>query len=166
MHKKLIFVVLVYIIMGFVITLILVGLILIFAEILLIPGVGIAGVLGLLSLGGSSFYAFSQMGTTAGVIVTAVNVVLVVVLTIWVLRAKTWKRLTLETNIESKAVSFESSVLSVGDKGKAVTRLAPMGTVRFGEYAVEVKALEGMIDPGTDVQVVLIEDNRIFVTPL
>ena len=37
--------------MGFIITLILVGLVLIFAEILLIPGVGVAGVLGLLSIG-------------------------------------------------------------------------------------------------------------------
>ena len=153
-------------VMGFIITLILVGLILIFAEILLVPGVGIAGILGLLSLGGSCFYAFTQIGTTAGTIVTAVNVVLVVALTIWVLRAKTWKKLTLETHIESKAVPSESAVLSVGDRGKTVTRLAPMGTVRFGENSVEVKALEGMIDPGTDVQVVMIEDNRIFVTPL
>ena len=62
-------------VMGFIITLILVGLILIFAEILLVPGVGIAGILGLLSLGGSCFYAFTQIGTTAGTIVTAVNVV-------------------------------------------------------------------------------------------
>ncbi len=152
--------------MGFIITLILVGLILIFAEILLIPGVGIAGVLGLLSLGGSCFYAFTQLGTTAGAIVTAVNVVLVVALTVWVLRAKTWKRLTLETNIESKAVPSESAVVSVGDVGKTVTRLAPMGTVRFGQNAVEVKALEGLIDPDTDVEVVLIEDNRIYVKPL
>ena len=41
--------------MGFIIVLILVGLVLIFAEILLIPGIGIAGVLGLLSMGGSCF---------------------------------------------------------------------------------------------------------------
>lgn len=152
--------------MGFIITLILVGLVLIFAEILLVPGVGFAGVLGLLSLGGSCYYAFAQLGTTAGTVVTAVNVVLIVALTVWVLRAKTWKRLTLETNIESKAVPSESSVLSVGDKGKTLTRLAPMGTVRFGEDAVEAKALEGMIDPGVDVQVVMIEDNRIFVRPV
>ena len=39
--------------MGLIITLILVGLVLILAEILLIPGVGVAGVLGLLSMGGS-----------------------------------------------------------------------------------------------------------------
>ena len=48
--------------MGFIITLILVGLVLIFAEILLVPGVGIAGVLGLLSMGGSCYYAFYEYG--------------------------------------------------------------------------------------------------------
>ena len=149
--------------MGFIITLILVGLVLIFAEILLVPGVGIAGILGLLSLGGSCFYAFTQLGTTAGTIVTAVNVVVLVAFTVWILRAKTWRRMALQTEIQSKAVPTESSVLSVGDKGKTITRLAPMGTVRFGELAVEVKALEGMIDPDVDVQVVLIEDNKIYV---
>ena len=150
--------------MGFIITLILVGLVLIFAEILLIPGVGIAGVLGLLSMGGSCFYAFHELGTTAGAIVTGVNAVLIAALTIWVLRAKTWKRMSLETNIDSKAV--EGVSLSLGDKGKTVTRLAPMGSARFGNYIVEVKALEGMLDPETPVEVVLIEDNKIYVKPV
>lgn len=150
--------------MGFIVTLILVGLVLIFAEILLIPGVGIAGVLGLLSMGGSCFYAFHELGTTAGAIVTGVNAVLIAALTIWVLRAKTWKRMSLETNIDSKAV--EGVSLSLGDKGKTVTRLAPMGSARFGNYIVEVKALEGMLDPETPVEVVLIEDNRIYVKPV
>ena len=44
--------------MGLIITLILVGIVLMIAEILLIPGVGVAGILGLLSLGGSCWYAF------------------------------------------------------------------------------------------------------------
>lgn len=150
--------------MGFIVTLILVGLVLIFAEILLIPGVGIAGVLGLLSMGGSCFYAFHELGTTAGAIVTGVNAVLIAALTIWVLRAKTWKRMSLETNIDSKAV--EGVSLSLGDRGKTVTRLAPMGSARFGNYIVEVKALEGMLDPETPVEVVLIEDNKIYVKPV
>lgn len=152
--------------MGFIITLILVGLVLMFAEILLIPGVGIAGVLGLLSLGGSCYYAFTQLGTAAGAIVTSVNVVLVVAMTVWVLRAKTWKRLTLETNIQSKAVASGTDILSVGDCGRTLTRLAPMGMVKFGENSVEVKALEGMVDPGVEVRVVLIEDNKIYVEKL
>lgn len=150
--------------MGFIITLILVGLVLIFAEILLIPGIGVAGILGLLSIGGSCVYAFYEISTTAGVIVTAVNAALLVALTIWVLRAKTWKRLTLETTVEGKAVSTETTI-SVGDRGVAVSRLAPMGIVRFGEDVVEVKALEGMIDSAVEVEVVMIEDNRIYVQP-
>lgn len=150
--------------MGFIITLILVGLVLIFAEILLIPGVGVAGVLGLLSIGGSCFYAFNQLGNTTGAIVTAVNALLLVALTIWVLRAKTWKRLALDTKVDSKAVSSDTRI-SVGDKGVTLTRLVPMGMVRFGNDSVEVKALEGMVDPGVDVEVVMIEDNRIFVRP-
>ncbi len=151
--------------MGFIITLILVGLILIFAEILLIPGVGVAGVLGLLSMAGSCFYAFSQMGTLTGIIVTSVNAVLIVALTIWVLRAKTWKRLALETSVDSKAVASDC-VLALGDRGKTSTRLAPMGMVRFNDDLVEAKALEGMIDAGVDVEVVMIEDNKIYVKPV
>lgn len=147
--------------MGFIITLILVGLVLIFAEILLVPGVGVAGILGLLSMGGACFYAFTEFGETTGAIVTAVNAVLVAALTVYVLRAKTWKKMSLETNITSKAV--ETAVLALGDTGRTLTRLAPMGSVRFGDNVVEVKALEGMIDPDTTVEVVLIEDGKIYV---
>ena len=152
--------------MGFIITLILVGLVLMFAEILIVPGVGVAGILGLISMGGSCFCAFHQYGNTVGAIVTAVNVLLLIALIIWVLRAKTWKRMTLETNIDSKAVSSEAAVLAVGDRGKTLTRLAPMGSARFGNYVVEVKAVEGMLDPNIEVTVVLIEDNMIYVKPL
>ena len=151
--------------MGFVVSLILIGLVLIFAEILIIPGVGIAGILGLLSLGGSCYYAFYEFGSTIGGIVTGVNGLLLLLLTIYVLRAKTWKRFTLDTNIDSKAVSFDQ-VLSVGDRGKTVTRLSPTGAVRVGNNVIEVKALEGMIDPGVEVEVVLIEDNKIYVSPV
>ena len=152
--------------MGFIITLILVGLVLILAEILLIPGVGVAGVLGILSIGGSCFCAFHQYGNVTGAIVTAVNALLLLVLIIWVLRAKTWKRMTLETSIDSKAVSSDTAVLAVGDRGRTLTRLAPMGSACFGNYVVEVKALEGMLEPNIGVEVVLIEDNKIYVKPL
>ena len=152
--------------MGFIIVLILVGLVLIFAEIMLIPGIGVAGILGPLSMGGSCFYAFNQMGNTTGAIVTAVNALLLVALSVWVLRAKTWKKFTLNTNIDSKAIDMTGESLAVGDCGKTVTRLAPMGTAIIRDKAYEVKALEGMMDPGVEVEVVLIEDNRIYVKPV
>ena len=96
----------------------------------------------------------------------AVNVVLVVGLTVYVLRAKTWKRFTLDTNIESKAIPDKDSVLAVGDVGRTTTRLAPVGRARFQSGEYEVKALEGMLAPGVEVEVALIEDNTVIVKPV
>jgi len=150
--------------MGLIITLILVGIVLMIAEILLIPGIGVAGILGLLSMGGSCWYAFYEFGNLTGGIVTGVTAVVLVAFAVVVLRAKTWKRMTLNTTIESK-VNQLTVELSVSDKGRTVTRLAPMGSARFGDEIVEVKALEGMIDPNVDVEICMIEDGKIYVVP-
>ena len=152
--------------MGLVITLILLGLLLILAEVFLIPGFGVTGILGLLSLGGSCFYAFYQLCNPAGIVVLMADLAAILVIVVFMLRAKTWKRMTLNTNIDSKAVDSVAEVLSVGDKGKTMTRLAPMGSARFTDDVYEVKALEGMIDPGVDIEVVLIEDNKVYVKPV
>ena len=149
--------------MGLIITLMVIGLILIFAEIFLVPGIGIAGILGVLSMGGSCYYAFSEYGVLVGTIVTCVNVVLLIVLVIISFRANTWKKLSLNTNIESKAVADEASQVSVGDKGRTLTRLAPSGVELFGQERHEARSFDGMINPGADVEVVMIEDNKIYV---
>lgn len=151
--------------MGLIITFIIIGLILLLTEILLIPGVGVAGVLGVLSMGASCYCAFTLMGNTAGTIVLAVNIGLLICLLIYVLRAKTWKRLALDTNIDAKVAPSEVAV-KVGERGKAASRLAPMGSVRFGNTVVEVKAMEGMIDAGAEVEVAYIEDGKIYVNPI
>ena len=152
--------------MGLIIVLSLLGLVLVCAEVILVPGVGIAGILGIGSMAGSCYLAFSGYGTVAGAIVTSVDVVLVVVLTIYMLRAKTWRKLALRTNIDSKAVPQGKVEVVVGDVGKTATRLAPMGTARINGVALEVKSLEGMIDPGMIVEVVMIEDGKIYVNPV
>ena len=148
--------------MGLVITLIILGLVLMFAEVLLIPGVGIAGILGIASMAGSCVYAFMEMSQTAGIVVTIVNAVLLLLISIWVLRAKTWQRFALETNISSKAIVPEAEVV-VGAVGVTVTRLAPMGTARFGDLRIEVTAREGMIDPGVEVEVVEVDGIKVYV---
>ena len=148
--------------MGLIVTMIVFGLVLMFAEILLIPGVGIAGVLGVISMGGSCYYAFKEFDNTAGFIVLGVNVLLWTLLLVWVLRSKTWKKMALETNITSKVNVLDVDVC-VGEKGIASTRLAPMGNARFGTHLLEVTAYEGMIASGAEIEVVLIENNKIYV---
>lgn len=152
--------------MGMIIILSLVGLVLVLAEVLLVPGVGIAGILGVASIAGSCFQAFSCYGGVTGSIVTAVDVLLIVVLMIFALRAKTWNKFALKTNIDSKAVSDDKVKVSVGETGKTSTRLAPMGMVRFEGMSLEATSFEGMIDAGVEVEVVLIEDGKIYVRPV
>lgn len=148
--------------MGLIITLIILGIVLLLAEILLIPGIGFAGILGVVSMGGASYYAFYLYGMTSGLIVLGVIVVLLILFLVWALRAKTWERVALKTNITSKAVDSETKV-AVGDKGMTATRLAPMGNVRFDGHLLEVTAMDGMIPSGVEVEVVLMDDNKILV---
>lgn len=148
--------------MGLIISLIILGLVLMFAEILIIPGVGFAGILGVISMGGSCYLAFQDYGTTTGLIVLAVILVLLILLLVWALRSKTWEKMSLKDNITSKAVVPEVSV-AVGDKGVAVTRLAPMGNVRFGNSMLEVTSMNGVINSGEEVEVVMVDDKKIFV---
>jgi membrane-bound ClpP family serine protease len=148
--------------MGLIISLIIIGLVLIMAEILIFPGIGFSGILGLLALVGSCLYAWLQISQTAGIIVCSVNVVLVIGLMIFALRSNTWSRLALNTKIDSRAGQDET-VVTVGEKGKTLTRLAPMGTAKIKDKILEVKSQEGIIDAGVEIEVVLIDDGKIYV---
>ena len=149
--------------MAFIIVLTIVGLVLILSEIFLIPRVGVAGVLGVLALGGACYYVFYEFGVVAGIIFTAAIVTVLIGLVIYTIKTKTWKKLALNTKIDSKAQDSGEESLSVGDTGKAVTRLAPIGMARINGKSYEVKSLEGMLDAGTEIEVVLFEDNKIYV---
>ena len=151
--------------MAFTIILTIVGLVLLLSEIFLIPGVGVAGVLGVLSLGGACYYVFYEFGVLAGAIFTAAILVVLIALIIYTIKSRAWKKLALDTSIDSKVQNIEEAPLAVGDSGRAVTRLAPIGTARFEGKSYEVKSLEGMIDAGTEVVIVMFEDNKIYVKP-
>jgi len=153
-------------IMYIIATLILVGLLLLIAELLLIPGVGIAGILGLCSMGASCWYAYHFFDHVTGTVVVVINVILLIIFTVFALREKTWKRFELGTEIASK-VNAENEKIKVGDQGMTETRLAPMGTARFENTSCEVKSEDNsLIASGTPVIVTRIEDNKVIVKPI
>lgn len=150
--------------MGLIIFLLLLGDILVLAELLLIPGTIFTGLLGLGSIVGSCYLAHEHLGTTPSVVIFIVNIVVLVVATVVLLRAKTWKKLSLDTKLEG---GYEQKVdekgMEVGQEGVTVTRLAPMGKAEFGGAGVEVTSEEGIIDAKSPVVISKIEDNKIFV---
>jgi len=153
--------------MGLIITLIIIGVVLLLAELLLIPGIGIAGVLGLLALVGANFMAFFYHSQTVGIIVLILSIVICILAVSYALRAKTWKRLSLHQEIAAKAIPLpHEQGIHIGMRGKTLGRLIPSGKARFGSIDAEVYAFRGVIDPGKEVEVVQIEDLRIFVVPV
>lgn len=147
-------------------TLVLTGILLMLVEMLLTPGVGVAGLLSLGSFGTAVWYSFNKFGYTAGWISLVVVTVILVLMLVVILRSGTWKRLSLRTEIDSK-VNTESEQVKAGDRGVCVTRLAPLGTARFGGLSCEVKSFDNsMLAAGTEVEVVCVEDNRIEVKPI
>ena len=147
-----------------VITLIIAGLLLLGAELIIIPGFGIAGILGIASVVASCWIAFAKISTTAGIVVILVNIVLILVSTIYMLRSKTWKRLSLSTNINAKVDSApQDKGIEAGSTGVALTRLAPAGKVRIGDNVVEAFTRDTLVEPGKNIVVSGIEGNKIFV---
>lgn len=147
-----------------VVTLIIVGILLLGAELVIIPGFGVAGILGIASIVASCWIAFTGIGTTAGIIVLVANILLTVVSTILMLRSKTWKKLSLKTNIDAKVDSApQQKGIAAGDKGIALTRMAPAGKVRIGDNVLEAFTRDSLIEPGKEITVTEVDGHRIFV---
>ncbi|HPV88367.1 MAG TPA: NfeD family protein [Bacteroidales bacterium] len=152
---------------GLIITLIIIGLLLLIAEMVILPGFGIAGILGLASFIGAIVAAFVQFGNTVGFLFLFGSLILCGVLVFFALRSKTWRKITLKHNIEEKAIpSPEDKGITVGMEGISLTRLNPAGNGRFGNITVEVRSSQGLIQPKTPIRVVYIEGLSIFVSPI
>jgi membrane-bound ClpP family serine protease len=153
--------------MGAVIILILLGIFLFLVEFLLIPGITVALIGGVVMTISGIFLAFDRFGTRVGVLVMLFTLVSSLALFAFSLRAKTWKKAMLNTNIDSN-VSEEMGLEHIheGDKGETIGRLAPMGMIRVNTHAFEAKSMSGYIDPHTPVEVVKIHGSQIIVKPI
>ena len=147
-----------------IITLIIVGIILMVAEFLIIPGFGIAGILGFAAIVSSCVLGFVYFSTSVGILIIAINLGLLTIVTIFVLRSKTWKKLSLKTNIDSKVdTEPHNKGIIVGINGRTLTRLAPGGDATFNGVTVEVFSRDSLVAPNKEVIVCEIEGNKIYV---
>ncbi len=147
----------------FIIILILVGILMLLLEILVIPGSGVAGIIGFGLMIAGIWMAYSNEGTKAGHITLAITLGVNLIGLLLALRSKTWKKAMLSTQIDSKVNTIDPLQLQVGDKGVTVSRCAPMGKAIFNDKFFEVSALADFIDENAVVRVVKISGNKVFV---
>ncbi len=146
-----------------IVILLLVGFVLLLLEMLVIPGITVAAILGFVAIALAVWGAFASYGSTAGFITLASGLLGSVVLLIVALKAKTWNRFSLKSSIDSKVNVIGETDVRPGDSGKTVSRLAPAGKAMInGEY-YEVHTIGEFIDPGSEIIVTKVEFNKITV---
>ncbi len=150
-----------------IIILILLAIFLFIVEFLLIPGVTVAGVGGAVLLVAAIVMGYVYHGATIGTIILGGAFLLFVGTLLVVLKGKTWKRISLQTVIDSRVNKPEGqAAVMPGTKGTALTRLNPVGKVRIGEKVYEGRSLSGYLDRDVEVEVVRTEGNTIVVKPV
>lgn len=141
----------------------LVGIVLILAEVFLIPGITIAAIFGVASFVGAIWYAFANMGTTAGIITLVASLLLLSVLFIYFIKSKTLNAIGLKTNIDSTIASDIVLDIHPGDTGIAVSRLNPIGKVKVNDTVMEAKSLGDLIDVDTPIEVLKVSNTQLIV---
>lgn len=145
-----------------IILLLFLGVLLCLLEVLVIPGVTIAGIGGILLMGIGVYYSYVEFGTMGGHIVLFTMVVINAIIIVYSLKSKTWDKLMLKTNLKG-AVDTDIPNIKVGDTAICLTRLAPMGKIRVGDYEVEASSISGLINEKTEVEVVKVDKHKIIV---
>lgn len=147
----------------FVIVLLLfVGILLCLLEVLVIPGVTVAGIGGFIAMAVGIYFSYEEFGLMAGHLILLLVVAINVIIIVYSLKSKTWNKLMLNSKVDS-AVDSDIAKLSIGQTGKCITRLAPMGKILVGQYEVEGQSIGGLINEKTEVEIVKIENTKIIV---
>jgi len=145
-----------------IIVVLVIGLLLLFTEVAVVPGFGVAGVLGVLALGAGAIAAWTELGPLWGGVTGGVSVVAAVVMLIWLPKSRAGRKMVLEHS-QVDAVSQRNRSDLVGRRGVTVTPLRPVGRVRFGSTEVDVTTEGEYIDSHQEVEVMTVEGARVVV---
>lgn len=155
-----------------VIGLFLVGLVFMLVEFFLLPGFGLAGVVGLLALGTHGFLLFTShaLGTALGIL--AVELVFSVGATVLAIRVlphtALGKSMIQQTVLTARAPARAQldPDLWIGKEGTAAGSIRPSGSVWIEDREFPARSRSGLIDEGTRIKVVGIDADVLVVKPV
>lgn len=143
--------------------LIVIGLLFLVLEVLVIPGVGVAGIIGFILIAIGIWQTYAYYGSPAGHSVLAGTLVLTLGTLALALRSKTWRRVALHDRIDGRVNLIDAEKVKVGDGGKTVSRLAPAGKALINGEFYEVRTTGEFVDQEQEIIVERIDHNKIFV---
>lgn len=145
-----------------VVGLMLVGVALLAIEVVILPGVGLVGLLGLAGVGAAIWVAYAMIGPAyAGV--SLAGAVVASAAAFWLLpRTKVGRSMVLETATTARVGDPRLAEL-VGKEGVALTPLRPAGTVEVDGRPVDVVTDGEYVERGSRVRVVVVRGSRVQV---
>lgn len=147
-----------------VISVILLGILFMLIEIFLLPGISIAGIAGAIFIVGGIIYSYMFIGSTEGNITLAGSTIALGASFAWLLKSKSLRRISLETNIENSVDNSNLLNINVGDTGTTISRLNPIGKVLVNDVEAEGKSFDGeFIEEDTEIEVVKVETYNVLV---
>jgi membrane-bound serine protease (ClpP class) len=154
------------------------GVALLLLELFVIPGFGFAGILGIVALVAALVMSVAGSGATpeflmlsAGRIVLALLAALLAsfLLLRFMPRTPFGRRLILQGDLgtgHSYGSAPESDLRWLGKRGRTTSPLRPAGFADIEGARVDVVSEGALIEPGTPVEVVRVDGNRIVVRPI
>ena len=145
-----------------IIVLAILGLVMLFAEILM-PGFGLFGILGTISLFGSLVLTYRLYGMVTFLIMLAAMVVIFFAMVYVAKKSGLYNKVILKDRQEAK--DFDESVLQglLGQVGITQSTLRPFGVAEFDGKMVDVCSQGDFIERGEKVQVVQIAGKTVTV---
>lgn len=154
-----------------------IGIVLLLSEVLVLPGFGIAGILGTVAIVMSMFLSMlGSLPTTADLLIAmyVLGFAFIVVFAVgwqllrWLPQDRRAQSILHRTSM-TRDLGYSSAVRRddlVGLEGVAVTDLRPSGTARVGEERVDVVSSGPWVQAGTPIRVVRAEGYRHVVEPV
>ncbi len=146
-----------------VVALIVLAIVFILLELFLIPGFSISGITGILLMGVAVWYAYSHIGSMGGNLTLAGSFVLTGFAVWGFIKSKALEKMSLKTNVSGTVDAIDETVIKVGDKGKTVSRLAPMGKVLINGEVMEAKTIDEFIDQDEEIVVLEVYKTNVLV---
>lgn len=142
------------------------GIVLLAVEILVIPGFGLVGILGVCSTVAGGALAWKHLGPLWGLLAIGVSVAAATLL-IWAFpRTRLGKKFMLHESDAGYTAPAADLGLLLGRRGTAMTMLRPSGTAEIDDRRVDVVTDGTFLDAGTPVRVVRVEGARVVVEPV
>lgn len=148
--------------MSLVLVLIGLGLLIVLVEFLFVPGTTVVGFIGFVSILIGFYFAFTDLGVWYGVGSVLLTGGLILLFFKLLEKSNYTKKIQLSPPSNDK-IQHESNFVKVGDVGKTISRLAPMGKAMINNHIVEVTSLQEFIAEQKEIVVLEVNHNKIIV---